>query len=258
MLKAILFDLGDTLFDTTPTRLWEVFEEGGGDAYAYLAGLGHKLPPFRRYFAMHKRAVQAWFVWSRITGGEVNCELIMRRIATRLGMKLDDAAFREMTWLWYAPTVRHSQVAPDVIPTLARFRNRGLKLAILSNTFVPGFVLDRHLEIENLLQFFPHRVYSSERNVRKPDRRVFEHTLRLVGVEPHEAIFVGDNVRNDIIGAKRAGMIAILKRPTSETRTHGLADHLVRNMGELDQILPLVGAPTEFEMSASAGLVCGV
>jgi putative hydrolase of the HAD superfamily len=181
----------------------------------------------------------------------------MRGNAIKLGLKLDEAVFREMTWLWYAPTVRHSKVAPDVIPMLTRFRNRGLKLAIVSNTFVPGFVLDRHLEIENLLQFFPYRVYSSELNVRKPDRRVFEHTLQLVEVDPQEAIFVGDNVRNDIVGARRAGMIAILKRPASETRTHGVADHLVRNMRELDQILPLVGAPTEFEMSA-AGMACGV
>ncbi len=252
MLKAILFDLGDTLFDTVPARLWEVFEEGGRAAHTYLAGLGHRLPRFPRYFTMHKQAVQLSFIWSRITGGEVNCERILRTNAIKLGLELDEAVFREMTWLWYAPTVRHSKVAPDVIPTLTRFRNRGLKLAIVSNTFVPGFVLDRHLEIEHLLEFFPHRVYSSALNVRKPDRRVFEHALRLVDVGPDEAIFVGDNVRNDIVGAKRAGMIAILKRPRSETRTHGKADHLVRTMRELDQILPLVGAMTEFEMSAAA------
>ncbi|MFI5381041.1 MAG: HAD family hydrolase [Tepidisphaerales bacterium] len=257
MLKAILFDLGDTLFDTRPMRLWQVFEEGGRDAYTYLTGLGYKLPPFPRYFAMHKRAVQAWFVWSRVVGGEVNCERILRRIAVRLGLDLGEEVFREMTWLWYSPTVRHNQVAPDVIPMLTRFRDRGLKLAIVSNTFVPAFVLDRHLEIENLLQFFPHRVYSSELNLRKPDRRVFEQALRLVGVEPGEAIFVGDNIRNDILGARRAGMLAILKRPASETRTHRVADHLVRTMRELEQILPLLGAPTDFELSAAPGLACG-
>ena len=50
MLKAILFDLGDTLFDFEPMNRAEVFETAGRKTYDFLASMGHTLPPFKRYY----------------------------------------------------------------------------------------------------------------------------------------------------------------------------------------------------------------
>src|SRR5262249_13027869 len=139
-----------------------VFEQAGHQTYEFLRGLGHSLPAFSRYFRAHTSAVRLAYLWSRLRRREVNCLHVLRRVSRRMGLRLEDATLRQLGWHWYAPLTLHTTVAPDVIPTLSKFRDRGLKLALVSNTFIPGYLLDRHLELHRLLEFFPTRIYSSE------------------------------------------------------------------------------------------------
>jgi putative hydrolase of the HAD superfamily len=44
----------------------------------------------------------------------------------------------------------------------------------------------------------------------KPHPSIFAAALQLVSVEPHDAVMVGDSVRQDVEGALKAGMQAIL------------------------------------------------
>lgn len=44
----------------------------------------------------------------------------------------------------------------------------------------------------------------------KPDHAFFEQALLTIGVQPDEAIMVGDDIENDVAGAQRAGMRSIL------------------------------------------------
>jgi putative hydrolase of the HAD superfamily len=55
-------------------------------------------------------------------------------------------------------------------------------------------------------------VFSSELGVRKPDPRIFIHALREVGGDAPTAVFVGDRVNDDIVGARAVGMRTILTR----------------------------------------------
>jgi HAD superfamily hydrolase (TIGR01549 family) len=242
MLKAILFDLGDTLFDTKPSRLWTVFKAGGLLGYEYLQSLGVKLPSFGKYYAAHRQAVQFEFIKSRLNGGEVSCGHLLRKLCADFNIMLNEDQLLELAWHWYSPNLKHNKVDPYVRPILSEIRDMGIALAIVSNTFVPGSVLDRHLEMEGLLEFFPCRVYSSELGYRKPNSKIFLHTLDLMKVGAKEAVFVGDNIHNDIRGAQRVGMLAILRDPKSQTRTHWKAEHLIRNLKELKQILPILNA----------------
>ncbi|HEX2971828.1 MAG TPA: HAD family hydrolase [Tepidisphaeraceae bacterium] len=243
MLKAILFDLGDTLFDFAPMDTRAVFEEAGHKTYAFLEDRGHKLPPFRRYFRTQYSAVRWSYLWSKIRRREFNSFDLLGKICRRMNIELDDATLRELAWLWYSPITAYTSVAADVIPTLTQFRDRGYKLAIVSNTFIPGFVLDKHLSLHNLLEFFPTRIYSSEIGYRKPHPRIFEMALQAVGVSPADAIFVGDLVKTDIVGARRAGIPAILRQPFATSTQHRLADFVIRRISDLHQILPALGAP---------------
>jgi len=248
MLKAILFDLGDTLFDFEPMDTRAVFEQAGRRAYAYLQARGHMLPSFRRYYWTQYLAIHWSYLCSKIRRREFNSFDLLVRMCARMNLALDDATLRQLAWQWYSPITEYSSVAPDVIPTLTRLRDRGFKLALVSNTFIPGFVLDQHMELHGLLEFFPVRVYSSEVGYRKPHPRIFHLALRPLRVPPSKAIFVGDLVKTDIIGAHRLGMRTVLRQPFATSRQHPLADFVIRRISELHRIIPSIGAPTRPEI----------
>jgi putative hydrolase of the HAD superfamily len=52
-------------------------------------------------------------------------------------------------------------------------------------------------------------VVSGEVGVGKPDPRIFDLALRLLGASPEEAVMVGDNPTRDVAGAKAAGVTAV-------------------------------------------------
>ena len=72
MLKAILFDLGDTLFDFEPMNRSEVFETAGRKTYDFLASMGHSLPPFKRYYKSQVWIVRWAYLWSVLRRREFN------------------------------------------------------------------------------------------------------------------------------------------------------------------------------------------
>ncbi|MEQ1862965.1 MAG: HAD-IA family hydrolase [Chthoniobacteraceae bacterium] len=99
---------------------------------------------------------------------------------------------------------------PDVRPVLTRLAQT-YELGIISNFDRRlRFILDELA----LTPLFRHVVISSEVGADKPDPWIFEHALALVGVQPHEALHVGDEPAADWEGAERAGLqVFRLKRP---------------------------------------------
>ena len=60
-------------------------------------------------------------------------------------------------------------------------------------------------------------VISGEVGMRKPEPRIFEHTLALIGVAAEECVFV-DDIRHNIEAAVTVGMVGVLHRTYDETR----------------------------------------
>ncbi len=231
MLKAILFDLGDTLFDFGHVNRPEVFEQAGRQTYEFLSSKGHSLPPFKKYFSSQVWIVRWAYLWSVLRRREFNVFDLLVKVCDKWDLKLDDATLRE---------------------PLTTLRDRGLKLALVSNTFIPGFVLDKHLQMHDLLEFFPIRVYSSAVGVCKPHPRIFEEALRQVGVNACDALFVGDIVRKDIIGAQRVGMRAVLRKPHATNGHHRVADFVIRRISELHHIVSTFDTPAQEELPLEA------
>jgi len=53
-------------------------------------------------------------------------------------------------------------------------------------------------------------VASSALPAGKPDPRAFRHTLTLLGVDAGAALMVGDSIEKDVLGARAAGLDAVL------------------------------------------------
>jgi len=153
-------------------------------------------------------------------------------IASTPAMRLD------LAWEAYSPQVGYTTIEDDLLATLDLLRRRGLKLGIVSNTFVPGKVLDRHLAMMGLLPYFPVRIYSGDFGYRKPHRRIFEHALEQIGAVAEQTVFIGDRLDTDMLGARRAGMMTVLKCPAGDARPHWTVDHMIRRIVDLKQVLP--------------------
>ncbi len=113
---------------------------------------------------------------------------------------LDHAAARELMLasLEFVPF-------PDVRPALTAMRDR--RLVVVSNW---DCSLADWLGPAGLLEHVDAVVTSAEVGSAKPGRAIFEHALELAGVEPGEAVHVGDSLENDVAGARAAGIRPLL------------------------------------------------
>ena len=94
------------------------------------------------------------------------------------------------------------EALPAAARLLRRLRASGLALAIVSNWDVSMHTHLGHLGLASLVDV---AVASSDAGASKPDPRIFEHTLGLLGVRPERTLHVGDS-RTDADGAAAAGL----------------------------------------------------
>ncbi len=237
-VQAIFFDLGETLLEFRGVNVRGVFEAGAKLAYGYLRKLGKGLPPFAEYQRRQYRAIRWEYVKSRLTRREFNSRDLLKRQARRMGHNLTDAEAIELARLYYEPLADHAVTEDGLPDMLRRFRDAGLTLGVISNTFIPPQVLDEHLARENLLELLPIRVYSCQVGVRKPNRKIFTAALREADVAAGNTMHVGDSPRHDIHGANKVGMISILKDPTGKYDLSSIQPkHKIRELTELPEIV---------------------
>lgn len=210
-IKAVLFDLGDTLLDFGKVETNKVFRESARLTYEYLAGLGQTVGGFWWYCLRNLIAVRLRIVWANITGRDFDALSLLKKSGVKRGYKLTEEQWKQVGWLWYEPLSKLARVEPDIKTTLTRLKQMGLKLGILSNTFISAGSLDRHLAQLGILDFFPHRLYSYQFEFRKPDRRIFEAAVASIGEPAANILFVGDRLGVDIWPAIEAGMRAAMK-----------------------------------------------
>jgi putative hydrolase of the HAD superfamily len=243
MIKAVLSDLGDTLINFHHIDVLDAFRLGAQATYTFLEQeFGFELPPFERYRRRQQWAIQWAYLKSQITHREFNSTEVLKKYSQKLGLDVPEDRLEELIWQWYEPMAKMSQIDPHATPLLDELQRRGLKLAIVSNTFVPAFALDRHLERENLIRYFPLRVYSCEFGLQKPRIEIFRHTLNQLGIEPQEALFIGDSYAADIKGSRRAGMYAVYKNITAKKVTLDSATFMIRSLSEIPAIIDRINA----------------
>jgi len=210
-IKAVLFDLGDTLLDFGKLNPGEIFRQGARLSYDFLKSRGQPVGNFKYYCLWNMAALQIRRLISNITRNDFNSLALLRWAGMKKGIRLEGRQWRDFAWLWYEPLYKVAAVEPDIKETLTRLKNSGLKLGIVSNTFVSGDSLEKHMELVGILDFFAPRMYSYEFDFRKPDARIFRLAAERIGEAAENILFVGDRINMDIAPALKTGMRAALK-----------------------------------------------
>ncbi len=111
------------------------------------------------------------------------------------------------------------------------------KLGIVSNFAIPECI-DKLMEKHGLKPFFDVVMVSGAINKRKPSPEIFQKALEILGVSAENAVFVGDTIDTDIMGAKAAGMKAIFieRRPQKEIE-QACPNHTIKSLGELLEVI---------------------
>jgi putative hydrolase of the HAD superfamily len=126
------------------------------------------------------------------------------------------------------------QPFPDAAPALRRMRAAGLRTVVVSNWDVS---LHERLEEVGLAELVDGAVTSAEVGAPKPAPAIFARALELAAVPAREAVHAGDSLDEDVEGARRAGIAAILVGRDGGTAPPGVP--AVRDLGRLAD---LVGA----------------
>jgi HAD superfamily hydrolase (TIGR01549 family) len=210
-IKAVLFDLGETLLDFGKVKTTQLFRQGARLSYDYLKSSGQPVGSFEYYCWSNMIALRIRHFISNITKNDINSSALLRRIGTNKGIKFDAEQWRHFAWLWYEPLSKIATADPKIKETLISLKGLGLKLGILSNTFVNANSLEKHLMQFGILDFFTVRMYSYQFDFRKPDARIFKIAAEKIGEAAENIMYVGDRIDKDIEPTLKIGMTPVLK-----------------------------------------------
>lgn len=217
-LRAVLFDAGSTLVFPNREEILRV-----------LARHGCVSDPVRLESAeLDVRRRLDTPEWIRRTNDASRWDDYFGGILDRLGaprsVLADLRAYHDRRNLW-------DWVPPEIPPVLERLRAR-YRLAVISNSNgTVASVLDRL----GIGRHFELVVDSHVVGIEKPDPRIFRLALDRLALRADEGIYVGDIYHVDVVGARGAGLDAVLLDPGG---IHADKDcRRVRSLGELERLL---------------------
>ena len=202
-MTVVLFDLDDTLFDHAAAV------RSGVAAHRRTVGLdGDEAEEFARWHALEEKH------YHRYLAGELTF-LDQRRERVRgfvepfpIDLRDDDHA-DEWFGAYLLEYERAWTLHDDVLPCLDALQERlpGVRFGIVTNAELP--FQQSKLSALGLLERMEHIVASGEVGATKPDPRIFAHAVDLFDVPASEAVYVGDRLHTDAIGAASAGLVGV-------------------------------------------------
>jgi 2-haloalkanoic acid dehalogenase type II len=232
MLRAIFFDLDDTLVDDT------ISTERCAELVARELAADRGIAPAELAKAYLDAAIAFWEGLSPGAGqppkGGIRRAMWRRALQT---FGIDDSALAGALARRYdAIRAERVEYFPDAVPVLAALHNR-YRLAIITNGFTETH--EARVAPLELGRFFDHVVMAGDLDMVKPDPAVFHYAMRLLEVAADESVMVGDRFNRDVEGAHAAGMRAVWVNPHGDPPPAGArpAEAVIASMRDLPQAL---------------------
>jgi HAD superfamily hydrolase (TIGR01509 family) len=198
VLDAVLFDWGDTLMRWSPSD--DLLEAGHAAGFA---AIGRE--PTAGITDRFREAYLARFFAPGVIE-EIEYPAEVRALLAEFGVQIDDDELMRFLAAEHDAWAPARQLADTTHALLETLRERGYKLALVSNAFDPPELLHHDLDQLGIAARLDVALFSSELGRRKPDPAIFREALGRIDVTPERALFVGDTLATDVAGASALGM----------------------------------------------------
>ena len=211
-IRAVIFDYYSTLLDIQTN-------EGKEELYEYLSlylqYYGANIGPQKVRSAIELEKERC-FKTSQERYPELDMEVVFRNVLSKEGLNNEFLA-ESCTKLFRLLSRERFKLFPDSLPVLREMKSDGYPLAVITDA-QKSFCLEE-AKMVGLIRFFNYIVISTYFGFRKPDPRLFAVACDLLDVEPGRAVYIGNDPRTDIKGAKQIGMKSILLTREPKGRT---------------------------------------
>lgn len=226
MIRGVLFDLDDTLFDHQRCARAALAELQ--QAYASLRDR-----PFEEVEQTHARLLES--IHAQVLTGALPLDVAREERFRRLFEACGDAAAglfaRAAAQRYRDGYQRHRRAIAGAGRLLEAVRGRARVAVVSNNLLAEQRAKLAHCGLDGLIDAL---IVSEEAGVAKPDPGIFELALARLGVPARQAVMIGDSWHADIDGARAAGIRAVWFNPRgcSPPRT----DTAIRQLHALEPV----------------------
>jgi HAD superfamily hydrolase (TIGR01549 family) len=248
-MKAVLFDLGDTLwhFPKMPAAM-DIRMETMRRISAALEEIGVPMEGDLRFLG---REIRLGVERADRAAYESDCvspdfNEVVRQIANRAGNL--DLTYEQGARIWDAWNLGGLALGramfEDAFPMLDWLRDHGFRIGCVTNRVFGGARFAEELRELGLDKYFESVAVSCDLGYMKPHEKCYQHALDEMGLAPEECVMVGDSLKADVQGAQTLGMTSVWRRvrkpdPPYEPEVAGQGPH-----GDGDVAAPATRAQT--------------
>ncbi|MBK7878083.1 MAG: TIGR02253 family HAD-type hydrolase [Planctomycetes bacterium] len=229
-LKAILFDIDDTLFSTT-----EFARKARTNAVRAMITAGLDLSED----VVIKELDEVLAEFS--SNYEHHFDKLLQRLRPRCLERVNPALIVAAGVAAYHDT-KFRELAPfdDVYPLFSDLRRIGMRLGIITHGLTVKQA-EKLVRLGLVPYLDPKAVFISDQiGISKPNPKLYLTAVRDMGLEPDEVMYVGDSPEHDIVPPRSIGMITVwAKRASKHTleKSGAQPHHVIANFDELRRIL---------------------
>ncbi len=230
MLKAILFDIDDTLFSTT-----EFARRARGNAVRAMVQAGLDLPEE----AVLKELDEVLAEFS--SNYEHHFDKLLQRLRPSCLERTNSALIVAAGVAAYHDT-KFRELAPfdDVFPLLSDLKRAGLRLGVITHGWTVKQA-EKLVRLGLVPYLDPKAVFISDQvGISKPNPKLYATALRDLDLPAREVMYVGDSPEHDIAPPKSLGMVTVWARRASKRGIEGtgiVPDYVIDDFEELRGIL---------------------
>jgi FMN phosphatase YigB (HAD superfamily) len=236
MITALLFDMGNTLLS---------FKKGPSDAEKYEIGLLEMVPVLSKYNSKITYDVlkteflpilEDVFVRRLKLEHEIPINEYLDPFLSQYKVKLRENQKISLLERFYSGYIDHVWVDPRIPETFQQIRQSGIKIAVISNAWLPKEVYIRIFKKLGLHQWINRYYFSYTVGASKPNLKIFQYALSTLRLQSVSTWMVGDNIDKDLSPAKKLGLTTIWFNPSGESvpaDKKTLVDHVITEMNEI-------------------------